>query len=112
MARNLLETTIDGLSERAKLVVEAGERASEMTVKVGDFDSTVADIVQKAVQASVIGIAKQMRAVSKHVRDEAEAIKREDPRSLPAITNIHIAEREAAKLKENSAETPVPEVKQ
>jgi Ribonuclease G/E len=94
---DLFDTLVDGVAERTDLVEAAGKRAEdgEQPALVADVEALAADIVRRALQASAVGIAVQMRAVYRHVKAEAAALEKEDPRQIRAITSVDIAARQA-----------------
>lgn len=97
MAADLFEVLVDGVAATDEQADAAVERARAMTVDHlldGETaDEVVEEIMRMALVASLQGLADQMSTAADMVREEAAALKREDPTKVKAITSLAVANR-------------------
>lgn len=103
MAGDLYDVIVNNVADTDEEVDAAGERAKARGVGDTARAATSADDVvlrasrQKLI-ASLLGLGSQTGVSADQVRAEAAALKRQDPRSIPAVSKIDVARRRAAKL--------------
>ncbi len=94
---DLFAVLVDGVAATDEQADAAASRAKDMTVDHlldGETaDEVVEEIMRMSLVASLEGLADQMGTAADMVREEASALKKEDPTKVKAITNLEVAQR-------------------
>ena len=94
---DLFAALVDGVAASDEQADAAAMRAKEMGVDHlldGETsDEVVEEIVRLSLVASLGGVADQMGVAADAVRQEADALAKEDPTKVPAIKNFDVANR-------------------
>lgn len=93
---------VDAVKKDAEAVDAAAIVAEHQ--KQGDSESLVHELVRRAALASLRRLGSQQSMAVKQVKQEAQALKRQDPSKVAAVTDQHIADARADKMREKAGE--------
>lgn len=108
MADDLFTVLVDSAADRTDEIAATGEHAKS-TVDVRKVleltetgDQVVANLTRLGVIMALSRARPLMVQASTQVETEAPALVKQDPTTIPAITDQHIAERKAQRIQEGS----------
>ena len=104
---DLFDAIVDGVVETDDRVQETVDRARALDLShIKDMGKDALDeILRAALVASAQGMQDQLKTAADQVEQQGEAMKKQDPSTVRAITNADVAARRSAKLMEKASKT-------